>query len=211
MAFYQLGDARFVLPVGIGVTPRWYTVPLSVPASILRVNYMTLGMTGGDQNCTMNIYLAPLAMNMRTQLPRLILNYVILAGQRTSRIALGYDLLIYGGDYALIWVFQYAMVATVPVFGPAMAVSGEANTRLTTMTTGAFNPALPLNFDENAWVGYNNAAVFTTPNFPYGIPWTELYYNAMAAGEAVPPGEGGGGVPPPTVEYYEPCKVGVTG
>lgn len=206
---FQLGDSRFVVPVATGITPMWFSVPLSIPAGIMRVNYMTLGMTGGNQNAVMRLFIVPLAANLRTGPPTLILTYTIAAATRTSRVALGYDLLFYGGDYALIWEFTYALAPVTPLFGPCAAISPEAPSRLMSSNSGAFNAAQGVNFSGIVAGGYNNATVFTNGNFPYGLPWTELYYCATATGEVVPPGEGGGGVPPPASYSFEPVKVGV--
>jgi hypothetical protein len=186
----QLGDSRFVVPIATGLTPMWYTVPLNAPAGITRVNYMTMGITGGNQAAVLNVYITPLAMNLRADVPTLVLTYNIAAATRTSRVALGYDLLFYGGDYALIWEFTYSVAPATHLFGPCAAISPEAPMRLMSANSGAFN-----------------AALFTASTFPYGLPWCELYYCMIAAGEPVPPGEGGGGVPPVPTYTFAPAKL----
>jgi len=207
----QIGDSRFVVPIALWANPQWYSQPLSVPAGIMRVNYATLGLTGGSANCTLNVYIAALGSNLRTVVPTLVLNTVIAAATRTSRIALGYDLLFYGGDYALVMEFTYAGAAVAPIYGPCAAISPEAPLRLMSWNAGAVNPAQGFNFDGTAPAGYNNAAVVTAATaFTYGLPWIELYYCGLAAGEPVPPGEGGGGVPPVVVATFDAAKVGVT-
>jgi hypothetical protein len=203
----QLGDSRFVVPIATGLTPMWYTVPLSAPAGITRVNYMTMGITGGNQAAVLNVYITPLAMNLRADVPTLVLTYNIAAATRTSRVALGYDLLFYGGDYALIWEFTYSVAPATPLFGPCAAISPEVPMRLMSANSGAFNAAQGVNFDGTAAAGYNNAALFTASTFPYGLPWCELYYCLIAAGEPVPPGEGGGGVPPVPTYTFAPAKL----
>lgn len=208
---YQLGDSRFVVPIAAGVVPQWYALPLSIPASILRVNYATLGLTGGNVNSTLNIYIAPLGSNLRTTVPTLVLAFTLTAATRTSRVALGQDLLFYGGDYALVFEHTYVAPPASPLFGPCAAISPEAPLRLMSANAGAVNAAQGFNFDGTAPAGYNNAAVFTDASqFPYNLPWIELYYCGLAAGEPVPGGETGGGVPPVTRVDLSPCKVGVT-
>jgi hypothetical protein len=208
---FQLGDSRFVVPILAGVVPQWYSLPLSIPASIMRVNYATLGLTGGNVNSAMNIYIAPLGSNLRTEAPTLVLAWTLTAATRTSRVALGQDLLFYGGDYALIIEHIYVAPPATPLFGPCAAISAEAPLRLMSWNAGAFNAAQGVNFDGTAPAGYNNAAVFTDAAlFPYNLPWLELYYCGLAAGEPVPGGETGGGVPPVARVDLSPCKVGVT-
>jgi len=202
MPYYQLGSTRFSVPTAVGVTPQCYTQPLSLPAGILRVNYVQLGITGGNVNTTLELYVTPVAANLRAEAATQILTTIIAPAAVVTRLPLAVELrLVYGGDYALIWVFTYAAGVTTPIRGPARALSPEVPCRIDSLLANP-NMANPFNWDGTAPAGYNNMPVYNTPTFYYGLPWCELYYCDHD--------DGGAGAPPTSQAILEPAKVGVT-
>jgi hypothetical protein len=204
----QIGDSRFAVPVATGIVPMWYTMPFTIPAGELRCNYATVGFTAGNQNGRMRLFLAALRNDIHTEVPIQLFDYALVATQRTSRLALDNEFSIFGGDYVLIWEWSYALAPVDPHVGPPAAFADAIARRFCSVNAGAFDETGGVNFDDNIVEPppWNNAAVFTDPDFPYGLPWVELYRCEILGGETVPGGEGGGGALPAIRNYVYPVE-----